>query len=118
MGVTTQVSALGCSCWGRRLFPIAPQGHGHTRRGSCTETRSEQLGRNTSDLHSAKRDSNRKEHEGRGPTVQQPSEITPERTLGDGQDRGDAHDIDQVQSEGCGSKSWCSSYTTIRVDHY
>jgi len=113
VGVTTQVSALDCSCWGRRLFPIAPQGH-----GSCPETRSEQLCPNTSDLHSARRNSNWKEHEGRELSVQQPSEIAPERTFGDGQDGGDAHDIDQVRSEGCGGKSWCSCYTTVRVDHY
>jgi len=116
MRVTTQVSALGCSCRGQCLFPIALQGCGHTNEGS-TEALSEQLGRNTPDLHSAEGDSNWEEYEGREPIVQ-PSEIAPESTLGDGQDGGGAHDIDQTQSGKSRGKFWCSCYTTIRVDHY
>jgi len=84
-------------------------------RGGSAEALSEQLGRNTPGIHSAEKDSNRREHEGRGLIVLQPSEIDPERTLGDGQDGGGAHDIQSGKSRG---KSWCSCYVTIRVDHY
>jgi len=104
---------------GRRLFsfPIALQGRGQAHGGS-TEAQNEQLGHNTTDLRPAKRDPNQREYEGRGPIVQQPSEIAPDRTIGDGQDGGDAHDIDQAQSGKSRGKSWCSCYTTVRVDHY
>jgi len=117
MKVTTQVSVAGCSCLDRRLFPflIAPvQGRGHAHDGFA-EAQSEQLGHNAPDLHSTSRDSNRREHEGRGPIVQQPSEIAPEHTLDDGQDGGDVHGINQSgKSRG---KFWRSFYTTVRVNH-
>ena len=106
MKAITQVSVAGCSCLDRHLFPlpIALQGRGHAHGGSA-EVQNEQLGHNTPDLHSIKRDSDRREHEGRGPSVQQPSEIVPERTLGDGQDGVDAHDIDQAQPGKSSGKS-------------
>ena len=81
-----------------------------THRNSA-EVRSEQLGHNAPDLHTTEKDSktrNGKEQEDQGPdvhSVQQPSEAASERTLGGGQDGGDA---DPVQSRG---KSWCPGRT-------
>ena len=97
---------------GRCSFPvpIAPQGQTHTHKGSAG-AQSEQLGRNTPDLYSDERDSNirdRREHEDQGPGVQQLSETAVEHTSG-----GD-HDL--VQSGGSGGGSWCSGYTTVRID--
>jgi len=117
--VTTRVSVAGCSCLGQRPFPfsIALPGRGQVHGGSVT-ARNEQLGHNTPDLHSAKRDSNQREHESQGPIFQQPSEIARERTIGDCQDGGDAHDIDQAQSGKSRGRTWCSCYTTVCVDHY
>ena len=56
--------------------------------GGPAEVRSEQLSPNTPNLHSAER-----EGEGPGQDVQPPSEVTPERTFGGGQDCGDADDL-------------------------
>ena len=63
-------------------------------RTGSVEARNEQLGRNTPDLHPAER-----EHEGR-PGVQLPSEATPERTSGGGQDGGDVDDLVRSGSRG------------------
>ena len=65
----------------------------HTRR---PRSRPEQLSRDTPDLHSIEKDSNIRnqgEHEDHRPGVQQHSEAAPERTLGSGQDAGDADDL-------------------------
>jgi len=114
MGMATQVSAAGCSYWGRRLFniPIAHQGHGHTRGGSVEE-RSDQPGRSAPDLHSAKGDQNRGEREGQGSDIQRPSEAAPERTSGGAQAGGDTHNL--IQSRG---EPWCSGYTIVHIDHH
>ena len=96
MVMALQVSAVDCSDLGQRLFsvPIASQGREHMRTGSV-EARSEQPSRNTPDLHPAER-----EHEGRGPGVQPPSEATPERTSGGGQDGGGVDDLVRSGSQG------------------
>jgi len=82
--------------------------------GGSAEAQNEQLGHNTPDLHSAVRDSNRKEHEDRAQGVQQPSESAPERTFGGGQDDEDADDL--VQSGRSRGKSWSSGNTLVRID--
>ena len=110
MVATWQVSAIGRGHWNRRLFPIpiAPQGQGHTQRGSA-DGRSEQLGPATSDPLPAK-----KEHEDQGLGIQL-SEAAPERTSGSDQDDGDAGDL--VRSGRPRGKSWRSVYTsTVRID--
>ena len=96
--VAMRVSVAGCNCLGRRLlpFPISLQGRGQAHDDSTEAQR---------------------EHEGRGPIIQQPSEIVPEHTIGDGQDGGGAHDIDQTQSGKSRGKSWCFCHTTVRIDH-
>ena len=78
-GVTTQVSTTDCGYSARHLFfiPIGLQGQ-RTHKDSVEE-RSEQLSRNTPNLHPAENSStilNQREHEGRGPGVQQDSETT------------------------------------------
>jgi len=112
MGVATQVSAVECSCWGRCSFLMALQGRRHTHGGS-KKARSDQLGRGTPDLHSAKRDPNRGERESRGSDIQRPSEAALERTFGGAQAGGDADDL--IQSRG---EPWCSGYTIVHIDHY
>jgi len=88
-------------------YRIAPQGRGHTHRGSA-EARSEQLVRNTPDPLHANRDSkvlNQKEHED-----------PPERIFGGGWHSGGAHD--PVQPGGSGGKLWCSGYAIVRIDYH
>jgi len=80
---------------------------------------SEELGRSTSVFHSDERDPsirNRREHGDRGPVVQWPSEIAPERASGGGQDGGDTHKL--VQSGRSGGKSWCSGDIGVCIDRY
>jgi len=120
MSVATQVSAVGCCYWDRRLLipRIAPQGRGQTHRGSA-EARSEQPVRNTPVPHYAERDSkvlNRREHGDQGPGARQPSETAPERIFGSCRDGGDAHE--PVQSWRSRGKSWCSGYAIVRIDHH
>lgn len=117
----TQVSAVGCNHCGRRSFliPIGLQGR-RTHRGSVEE-RSEQLGRNIPDPHSAApgRGSTApdlREDEDRGPGVQGHSETAPERTLGDSQDDGGADDL--IRSGKSRGKSWCSDCATTQTDLY
>ena len=84
---------------GRCLFPVPIALRGHTHGGS-TGVRSEQLGRNTSDLRPVSRDSTVRiqgEHEDRESGVQHHSEVTSERTPDSGWDDGDADDL--VRSE-------------------
>ena len=78
--------------------------------GRPVEEWSEQLGRNTPNLHSAER-----EHVDRGPGVQQHSEATSEHRSGAGHDGGGTDDL-------AGSRKprgeLCSPYTAIRADRY
>ena len=74
------------------------------------EERSEQLGCNTPDLHSAER-----EHVDRGAGVQQHSEATSEHRSGVGRDAGDA---DNLAGSGKSRGELCSAYTAIRADRY
>ena len=78
--------------------------------GRTVEERSEQLGRNTPNLHSAER-----EHVDRGPRVQQHSEAISEHTSGVGQDGGDADDL---AGSGKSRGELCPAYTAIRTDRY
>ena len=55
---------------------------------------------------------------GRNTPNPQSAERNPEHASGAGQDGGDAHDVDQVQSGKSRGKSWCSGHTIVRVDHY
>jgi len=80
MGMATQVSAVECNCWGQCLFSIAHQGRGHTHGGSA-EAQRDQPGCSAPGLRSTKGDQNRREHQGQGSDIQQPSETTPERAL-------------------------------------
>ena len=83
------------------------------------EQRSEQLGANALDLHSAGTDPNtrdRRERKDRGPGAQQHLGAAPERTFGGGQDDEDSDD--SVQSGRSKSESWCSGYTIVRADHH
>ena len=83
------------------------------------EERSEQLGPNTPDLHSAEADSNirnQREYKDRGLGAQQRSETASERIFGGGQDDGDSDGL--VQSGRSRGKSWYSDYTTVHVDHH
>ena len=85
-------------------------------RGSA-EARSEQLGCSPPDLHSTENSRiHNQEYEGHGLGVQQPSETTPQRTFGGGQDGRIADDL--VQSGKSKGKSRCCSYAAIRTDHY
>jgi len=98
--------------------PTVLQGQGHTH-GSSVDSRSEQLGRNVPDHHSAERGSqirSQRKHEDQGPGVQQSSETGPERTFDGGQDGGDTHDL--VQSGRSRGKSRCSGYAKVRIDHH
>ena len=110
MVATRQVSVVSRSDWNRRLFPIALQGRGPAHVGWAVEERSEQLGRNTPNLHSAER-----EHVDRGPGVQQHSEATSEHTSGTGHGGGDADDL---VGSGKSRGELCSAYTAIRTDRY
>ena len=74
------------------------------------EERSQQLGRNTPNLHSAER-----EYVDRGPGVQQHSEATSEHTSGAGRDGGDADDLAR---SGKSRGELCSVHTAIRTDRY
>ena len=78
--------------------------------GRTAEERSEQLGRNTPNLHSAER-----EHVGRGPGVQQHSEAISEHRSGPDQDGGDADDL---AGSGKSRGELCSAHTAIRTDRY
>ena len=108
-GVTTQVSTTYCGYSARHLFfiPIGLQGQ-RTHKDSVEE-RSEQLSRNTPNLHPAGSGSmilNQREHEGRGPGVQQDSEAT-------------SNPVDDLIRPGTEKgKSRCSCYTTIHTDLY
>ena len=110
MVATLRVSVVSRSYWNRRLFPIGLQGRGTAYVGLVVKERSEQLGRNTPNLHSAER-----EHVDRGPGVQQHSEVTSEHRSGAGQDSGDGDDlVGSRKSRG----ELCSAYTAIRTDRY
>ena len=110
MVATRQVSAVSRSLRNRHLFPIGLQGCGPAHVGWAVEERSEQLGHNTPNLHSAER-----EHVDRGPGVQQHSEVTSEHRSGAGQDSGDGDDlVGSRKSRG----ELCSAYTAIRTDRY
>ena len=74
------------------------------------EERSQQLGRNTPNLHSAER-----EYVDRGPGVQQHSGVNSEHTSGAGQDGGDADDL---VGSGKSRGESCSAHTAIRTDRY
>ena len=65
MVATRQVSVVSRSHRNRHLFPIGLQGCGPAHVGRAVEERSERLGRNTPDLHSAER-----EHVDREPGVE------------------------------------------------
>ena len=83
------------------------------------EQRSEQLGANALDLHSAGTDPNtrdQRECKGHGPGAQQHLGTAPERTFGGGQDDEDSDD--PVQSGRSKGESWCSGYTIVRADHH
>ena len=73
---------------------MALQGGGHTHTGSAL-LRSEQLGRNTPDPHSAGKDPkilNQRGREDWGPGIWQLLKTIVKRTLGGNQDGGDADD--------------------------
>ena len=78
--------------------------------GLVVKERSEKLGRNIPNLHSAER-----EHVDRGPGVQQHSEVTSEHTSDAGQDSGDGDDL---VGSGKSRGELCSVYTAIRTDRY
>ena len=78
--------------------------------GLVVKERSEKLGRNIPNLHSAER-----EHVDRGPGVQQHSEVTSEHTSGAGHDGGGADDL---VGSGKPRGELCSAYTAIRTDRY
>ena len=78
--------------------------------GLVVKERSEQLGRNTHNLHSAER-----EHVDRGPGVQQHSEVTSQHTSDVGQDSADGDDL---VGSGKSRGELCSAYTAIRTDRY
>ena len=83
------------------------------------EQRSEQLGPNALDLHSAGTDPNtrdQREREDRGPGARQHLGTASERTFGGGQDDEDSDDPFQSGSSKGGS--WCSGYIVVRADHY
>ena len=77
---------------------------------------SEQLGRNVPSLQRDSNIHNQREHEGRGPDVQQRSEAASERTSGGGQN--DRDHGDPVQNGRSRGKSRCFSYTAVRIDRH
>ena len=82
--------------------------------------RSEQLGPNTPDLHSAEGDPeirNQNNCGTRSPGIQQPSEAAPERTSGSGQEYGGGAD-DPVQPVRSKGKSSRFNYTATLTNHY
>ena len=78
--------------------------------GRAVEERSERLGRNTPDLHSAER-----EHVDREPGVELHSEATSEHRSGAGHDGGGADDL---AGSGKPRGELCSAYTAIRTDRH
>lgn len=77
-----------------------------------------QLSHNTSNHHSTGRDFgifDQREHENRGPNVQQPQENTAEQTFGDGQDSGGAHCL--IQSGGPRGEAHVLVYAMVYNDH-
>ena len=110
MVATRQVSVVSRSHRNRHLFPIGLQGCGPAHVGRAVEERSERLGRNTPDLHSAER-----EHVDREPGVELHSEATSEHRSGAGHDGGGADDL---AGSGKPRGEFCSPYTAIRADRY
>ena len=106
MAATRQVSVVSRSYWNRRLFQIALQGYGPAHVDGAVEEQSEQLGRNTPNLHSAV---------DRGPGVEQHSEATSEHTSG--ADR-DGVDADDLVGSGKSKGESCSAYTAVCTDRY
>ena len=78
--------------------------------GWAVKERSEQLGHDTPNLHSAER-----KQVDRGPGVQQHSEATSEHRSGAGHDGGGADDL---AGSGKPRGELCSAYTAIRTDRY